>query len=408
MVRNLVVILLVSAAVLHGWSASAESIAEAEELLKKGQYFKALSITRKLHKARPDDVSAVGLLGEIYFELGQFEKARPLIDKAEKLDEEVWGDLCRSMRARIEFFYGRDARAQVILKTLEKDWVTRELPVLMKPTGLSCKKSKKGHYFVYLDEPLENKRGQVFANRLMETMHSAYSKVFPFKKNSKVIYRVYIFSATQRFNAFSKQLGGPGEGPSAGYFLPSTRALVINADARGSETNKYGFSADAIDTILHEGFHQFIHMFIPHLPMWFDEGLAEYFGPSRFIGKGKLKIGVVLKHDKGGFETRFEVIKGAIEEGIPLAPWSLKKFMSEDNKDFTSGDRSQVNYAQAWSLIHFLFHSKSFGKKGKKLIKQYFKILRTGKSPAEAHKETFAKLNLEKLEMAWKQYVLNL
>jgi hypothetical protein len=407
--KNRGILLGLALAFLCAAPVYADSLAKAEAFVEAGEFAKALEIVKKLEKSEPENADVIGLLAQAHFELGRFKLAKPYLTKAEKLDPETWGDLCRGLRATLHFFYGEDKKAKELAGSLDDDnWAKKELPLLVDPMGLKRRKSKKGYYFIYTDAGFGKKKGHVFASQIMDAIHTAYSKIFPFKKDPKVIYRVYIHSTTAGFDAFNKSLGVE-QNNSAGYFSPSTKTLVINGDARGAKTNKYGFSADTIDTMLHEGFHQFVHMFVPNIPMWFDEGLAEYFGPSQFLGKRKLKIGVVLRGGDTGFETRYGVIKAAIEEDDPIAPLSLKDFMSEKNTDFGGeGDRVDVNYAQAWSLIHFLLHSKSMGSKGKTLIKAFFKAMRTGKTGQEAFDDTFGKLNLDKLEKAWKQYVLDL
>ena len=91
----------------------------------------------------------------------------------------------------------------------------------------------------------------------------------------------------------------------------------------------------------------------------------------------------------------------------PLPALHLREFLQQTNKQFReSADRKKINYAQAWSVVHFLL--QGMGKKGKKAAKSYFLALKAGKTRAEAFEESFGKLNLDKVDMAWRRYVTRL
>lgn len=406
-VRAGIVSLCLTVALASPGSCFADDTKTARKHYNNNELHKALKMTEKLVKEKPADADRVGLLARIQYEMGQFDSARENIRKAAKLDKEIWGDLANSYEARIEFFFGNDAESKKYCAKLDSDsWVKKRLPMLMAPPGLDRSESKKKRYVIYTTKGLR-KGGKKFCQKVMDTVYDAYSKVFPFKKDKRIKSRVYIFDNTNEYNRFNA-LRGRDNSTAAGFFAPSTRILVINADPRGAKVNSYGFCKDAIDTMFHEGFHQFINIWVPHIPDWFNEGVAEYFGPSEYIGRGKLRVGVVVK-DGEGFVTRYDRIKRAITSHDPVAPLTLESFMSVRNTKFGGGtDRSRVNYAQAWSFIHFLLHSKAMGTKGKKLIKKYFTILKEGKTAKEAHAETFGKLNLKKMEKAWQAYVLSL
>lgn len=387
--------------------AYADDIHTAKQLYEKNNYSKALKVALSLKAKTPKSDELLGLIGKIYFRLNQYEEAGQYLQKASEIEPEVWGDLKANYRALTAFFYGDDKTALEQLETVDMGWIKKELTVLIKAKGMKSKKTKKGYYKVYTDAGIQKNKGDAYAALILDKIHDAYSKVFPFKKNPKVISRVYIFSSTNGFNQFNAALD-TDMSDSAGYYSPSTKALVINADPKSSRVNPYGFTRDAVDTMFHEGFHQFIDMFASNIPKWFNEGLAEYFGPSQFINKKKLRVGVVFKHDDS-FVTRYERIRESIRANDPLPPLSLPDLIKPGNKNFgSSSDRSSVSYAQSWSFIHFLLHSKSMGKKGKKLIKKYFTMLKNGQTVEEAHQATFGKLKLNKIEKAWRNYVLNL
>ncbi len=106
-----------------------------------------------------------------------------------------------------------------------------------------------------------------------------------------------------------------------------------------------GAGAGTWHTVQHEGFHQFAHAVIRgDLPIWLNEGLAEYFGEGLWTGDG--------------FVT-----------GI-IPPWRLKRIqeslrdrqmrsleaMMQMSLEQWNGALSIQNYDQAWSMVHFLAH----------------------------------------------------
>ena len=63
--------------------------------------------------------------------------------------------------------------------------------------------------------------------------------------------------------------------------------------------------------------------------------------------------------------------------------------------------------SQTFDLREFtlLAGLNGMGKRGRKLVKDYFQVLREGRTPEEAHARTFGKLDLDKLEQRWKTYI---
>ncbi len=96
----------------------------------------------------------------------------------------------------------------------------------------------------------------------------------------------------------------------------------------------------------HEGFHQFADVVIGgDMPVWVDEGLAEYFEQAVFTGDGMvagLVPGVRLTRIKENF--------------VKHAFMDVTDFMHVSRKDWND-QLSRVNYDQAWSLVHFLAHA---------------------------------------------------
>ena len=164
----------------------------------------------------------------------------------------------------------------------------------------------------------------------------------------------YLFTREQDYyNA-----GGP-EG-SAGVFDPNTLTLMAVADLRADQ--------HTWNTVQHEGFHQFAHAVIGgELPIWVNEGLAEYFGEGVFTGDSFV-TGVIRPERLARLKQEFaetdkykvllkaatnEKDKAAIDKGSAFRP--VKEMMLLAHKDWNE-ELSIVNYDQAWSMVQFLAH----------------------------------------------------
>lgn len=133
--------------------------------------------------------------------------------------------------------------------------------------------------------------------------------------------------------------GTPG---SAGVFMGSNfHGFRLMAVARR------GANAQTWHVVQHEGFHQFAHAVIGgDLPIWVNEGLAEYFGESIFTGDGFV-TGVIppwrLKRLKEGLG------------GVSYLPVGAMMLITHDQWNRVL---SHHYYDQAWSMVHFLAHAE--------------------------------------------------
>jgi len=393
-------------------AARAEAVEDAVVLWQHDRLHEALVELDAVLAGEPDRADARGYRALTLFDLGRFEAAIADAERAAAGDPGEWAALPWRLQARRAFFYGDDAAVRRHLARFrpegDDDEDHRELPYLIEPAGLGEHSEPGGRYRVYADEALQETGGQEFTARVMELVFKAYSKVFPFDQDEALVHRVYVFGETQAYLAFGRRaLGEDGEG-AAGYFVPRTRILVIDADPEGGPTNKQGLTASAIDTMFHEGFHQFAHVFVPQgVPSWFGEGFAEYFGPSTLRGRGRLNVGVVNKESVDETETRYATLMQALARDDPTRPLSLRAYMTQSEEAFAASDaRTSVNYAQGWSVIHFLLHGQ--GQAGRRACKAYFHALREGQTPARAFERAFGGFDLDALDRAWQAYVRRL
>ncbi|HLL88714.1 MAG TPA: DUF1570 domain-containing protein [Tepidisphaeraceae bacterium] len=143
----------------------------------------------------------------------------------------------------------------------------------------------------------------------------------------------------------------------------------------------------------HEGFHQFAHAVIGgDLPMWVNEGLAEYFGEAAFTGDG-YQSGLVPA-------WRLKRVRASLNGDLFLPVADLMKL---DNAAWNARLAIE-NYDQAWMMVHFLAHGD--GGKYQKPFVRFMKDLVRGRGWDESWAASFG--DRRGFERAWRQYWLTL
>ena len=144
-------------------------------------------------------------------------------------------------------------------------------------------------------------------------------------------------------------------------------------------------------TIRHEGFHQYMDVFLPSAPLWLNEGLAEYFEQSR-TARGKPVAGMIQE----GHIRQLALLR-------PTRRPSLAKILSMESREFYA--MPQVSYPTSWAFVHFLRHTT---RQNRKAFDRLIENLRTGVSIEVAHGELMGTARPSKLETEFWQYVAKL
>ncbi len=190
---------------------------------------------------------------------------------------------------------------------------------------------------------------------------------------------------------------------SAGLDATNTSGLFfIQQRLQGLATWTQGRSlSETYGVLQHEGFHQFAHAhFRASLPIWVNEGLAEYFEDAILVS-GSLKVGIVSGR-------RVTTLKNAIRAGkvVPMG-----EVLSIRDDQWLSSIRANpqtaaLMYDQAWSIVHFLISLPR--DRGGALFESYLRDLGKGVPHAQAWAAAYGAIDPERLEAAWRQHVLKL
>jgi hypothetical protein len=137
---------------------------------------------------------------------------------------------------------------------------------------------------------------------------------------------VYLFSDEPSYRRYMKSTW-PNLPPRRAYFVGTSRELAV-----------YSFHGAKVEEDLrHEFTHGLLHASLDSVPLWLDEGLAEYFE--------------VRGADVGGpHRDHIRQLQKARSEG-----WNPSLYQLEQLSDFRR--MTQRDYAEAWGWVHFMLHS---------------------------------------------------
>jgi tetratricopeptide (TPR) repeat protein len=332
----------------------------------------------------------------------KLRKMQPVLGKEFKGVDRAWVNKAQSICTEI-------SNAAYWLKELEKE---KTFPGWKKEERIV---SETEHYTV---STTINKSVTEFIAGQLESAYKLYRMRFALQKKQKVTNRVFMF---KDMKDYYKGGGPPGSG---GYANPYLKKLVWPINPKDYKSNGYSLSSepdannlkDTLLVLFHEAFHIYVNKFLETPPQVFNEGCADYFGPSKFnIRKvGRKWSGDLIVRING---WRLGYIKGMIKEDLhlPLEPfWKL-------TKGEMYGPYAGHHYAQAWAWVFFLFErtsgsmtwkqmpeSKKPSRKYFKLLGDYYKGLRKGKGLNRAWGSSFGRMKGAKLaafEKEWREFI---
>jgi Protein of unknown function (DUF1570) len=136
---------------------------------------------------------------------------------------------------------------------------------------------------------------------------------------------VYLFSEAGQLRTYV-QRNYPG--------FPERRAMFIESDTK---LEVYAFWGDRVaEDLRHEVAHGYLHSVVPRIPLWLDEGLAEYYEVprgSRGLNEGHVRQ--IIESFKSGWEPNMVRLE------------NLESAAKMDQRD----------YAEAWAWAHWLLET---------------------------------------------------
>jgi tetratricopeptide (TPR) repeat protein len=179
---------------------------------------------------------------------------------------------------------------------------------------------------------------------------------------------VVLFKSDDSFRQFKPRYQGKIKENVGGYFLPGRFTNYIALTIDKESVNPYS-------VIFHEYEHFVLHNNLARLPLWLDEGLAEFYSTFETDGDLKVNIGVpVIPHL---YQLRVQ----------PLLPF--KTLLSVDTKSphYNESSKAGMFYAESWALVHYLMNGNQT-KRQQQLV-SFLNLLDSGMTVQEMFQKAF-------------------
>jgi len=164
----------------------------------------------------------------------------------------------------------------------------------------------------------------------------------------------------------------------AGMYIrsPGRDFAIVRLDVVGSDR----IDPDLYATVYHEYVHTLLHSNFRVLPSWLDEGMAQFYGFTRFEGS-QMYIGAPPKN--------LRWMDALYSRTTPL----IAGFITTRSMYFPRNDEdSRLYYAQAWALTHFLTFGEGMGVGVR--LKQFVNALQHGVEQKKAFEDTFGSFDI--------------
>ena len=150
------------------------------------------------------------------------------------------------------------------------------------------------------------------------------------------------------------------------------RAIFVETDVALSVYAHWG--DHVAEDLRHEVVHGYLHASVPNLPLWLDEGLAEYFEVARGRhGLNQTHLDFLSERTAGKYNlSRLEQLSSA-------------------------ADMTQEDYAESWAWVHFLLESQDDKSAA---LTDYLAELRQGKTEPTLSARLHKRLSTPELTLA--------
>ena len=214
----------------------------------------------------------------------------------------------------------------------------------------------------------------------LEFFHSAFARLVSRNVlDSSVPTTVVVFRDDASFTPF-KPLYQGRPANVAGYFQPGEDVNYISMSLDPRERDPYGVA-----------FHEYVHLHlrdnVPNVPVWLNEGLAEFYGSLQF-SNGEALLGVSLPY--------LHLLR--TQELLPL---TTLLSIDTSSPHYNEQDQSGMFYGESWALVHYLM----LGSPGRQdQFKRFLQLVSRGDDVARALESSFG-MTLDVLEKELRAYV---
>jgi tetratricopeptide (TPR) repeat protein len=219
----------------------------------------------------------------------------------------------------------------------------------------------------------------------LEQFREVFSHLLPGdRRDSSVPLVIVVFKDDQSYGPFKP----PFQEQSAdvgGYFQSGTEGDYITLSA--DDQHERGTQALA--------YHEYVHLLVKNnfrrAPLWFNEGLAEYYGTLRVSNGGKkVTMGQPLRQHLRTLLDR------------QLLPLETLFAVTNESSSYTKADERAVFYAQSWALVHYLLNGRNGLRRPQ--VSRYLELLKNGATGEDAFRQAF-QTGYAAMEAELRQYI---
>jgi FimV-like protein len=215
----------------------------------------------------------------------------------------------------------------------------------------------------------------------LEFFHSAFGKLVSRNVlDSSVPTTVILFRDEASFMPF-KPLYQGRPANLVGFFQPGDDVNYIAMSLDPRERDPFSIA-----------FHEYVHLHlrdnVPNVPLWLNEGLAEFYGSLQFSGSEAV-LGTPLGYLR-------------LLRSEALLP--LKTLLSIDARSphYNEQDKTGIFYGQSWALVHYLMLGGGPARQGQ--FKRFLSLISRGDAAAKAMEDSFG-MSLDMIENELRTYI---
>lgn len=216
----------------------------------------------------------------------------------------------------------------------------------------------------------------------LEFFHVAFARLVSRSAiDSSVPTTVIVFRDEVSFLPFKPLYQGKPANVS-GYFQPGDEVNYIALSLDRGEKDPYS-------TAFHEYVHLHLRDNVPGVPLWLNEGLAEFYGSLQFSG-GEALLGMPIP----GY---LQLLRS--QEMLPL---STLFSISTNSPHYNEQEKSGIFYGQSWALVHYLMRGD--GGRHQEQFRRFLQSVSRGESADKTFEDTFG-MSLATAEKELREYV---
>jgi tetratricopeptide (TPR) repeat protein len=220
------------------------------------------------------------------------------------------------------------------------------------------------------------KEVRAVATRL-EQFREVFTQLFPSAKlNSPKPTTVIVFKSEKSYAPFR---ANPN---TVGYFQPGPdiNYITLTTEVRGEQS--------PYTIIFHEYTHLMVDNTLGNPPVWFNEGLAEYYSSFTMSDDRKVMLGKPISN---------HVYLLRESKMLPL-PTLFQ--VDQKSPHYNERDKKSIFYAQSWALMHYLIHKPG----GSTAIDKFMTLMNRNTSLDQAFQQSF-ETTFEKMEKELRAYI---